>query len=149
MIRPDIASAITFSLGIALILTAGAILVRSYLQRNAPPLENESNIGRFGDRQLPYTIFTGFVLGVLVTVSSVGAGALGTVALFFLYPRLPTSSVGLIWSCILTALEGWAYAWGREFWLRQFAGGGHTRDMVRKSYNCSIHENLRPALPIY
>jgi uncharacterized membrane protein YfcA len=105
----DIAGTITFSLGIALILTAGAILVRSYLQRNAPPLENESNIGRFGDRQLPYTIFTGFVLGVLVTVSSVGAGALGTVALFFLYPRLPTIKVvgtDLAHAIPLTALAG-------------------------------------------
>ena len=33
---------------------------------------------------------TGIVLGVLVSISSVGAGALGVSALFFLYPRLPT-----------------------------------------------------------
>jgi uncharacterized membrane protein YfcA len=36
------------------------------------------------------TVVTGAVLGVLVSISSVGAGALGVSALFFLYPRLPT-----------------------------------------------------------
>jgi len=105
----DISGTITYSLGIALILTSGAILVRSYLQRNAPPLENESNTGRFGDGQLPYTILTGFILGVLVTLSSVGAGALGTVALFFLYPRLPTIKIvgtDLAHAIPLTALAG-------------------------------------------
>ena len=37
----------------------------------------------------------GAVLGVLVTISSVGAGALGVAALFFLYPKLsPVKIVG-------------------------------------------------------
>jgi uncharacterized membrane protein YfcA len=35
------------------------------------------------------TVGVGFVLGILVSLSSVGAGALGTVALILLYPRLP------------------------------------------------------------
>ncbi len=39
------------------------------------------------------TILTGFVLGVLVTISSVGAGALGVVVLLFLYPRMPTVKI--------------------------------------------------------
>jgi hypothetical protein len=37
---------------------------------------------------LRLTIWVGAILGVLVTVSSVGAGALGVTALFFLYPGL-------------------------------------------------------------
>jgi uncharacterized protein len=108
----DISGLITYSLGIALILTSAAVLVRSYLQRHAPPLKEESNIGRFGDRQLPVTIFTGFVLGALVTLSSVGAGALGTVALFFLYPKLPTIKVvgsDLAHAIPLTALAGFGH----------------------------------------
>jgi len=36
-----------------------------------------------------YTILTGVALGVLVTISSVGAGALGVTALILLYPKLP------------------------------------------------------------
>jgi uncharacterized membrane protein YfcA len=35
------------------------------------------------------TVLTGIVLGVLVTISSVGAGALGVTVLLLLYPRLP------------------------------------------------------------
>ena len=34
-----------------------------------------------------FTVLTGVVLGFLVSISSVGAGALGVTALFFLYPR--------------------------------------------------------------
>jgi uncharacterized protein len=33
---------------------------------------------------------TGLLLGGVVTLTSIGAGALGTVALFLLYPLLPT-----------------------------------------------------------
>ena len=36
------------------------------------------------------TVATGAVLGVLVSISSVGAWRSGVSALFFLYPRLPT-----------------------------------------------------------
>ena len=35
------------------------------------------------------TILVGFLVGALVSLSSVGAGALGTIALIYLYPRLP------------------------------------------------------------
>src|SRR5512135_3637301 len=36
-----------------------------------------------------FTVITGVVLGALVTISSVGAGALGVTALIILYPKLP------------------------------------------------------------
>lgn len=36
------------------------------------------------------TVVTGVILGVLVTLTSVGAGAIGVTALLVLYPRLPT-----------------------------------------------------------
>ena len=39
------------------------------------------------------TVLVGLVLGILVTLSSVGAGALGVTALLFLYPRLPTARI--------------------------------------------------------
>jgi hypothetical protein len=39
------------------------------------------------------TVVVGLVLGVLVTLSSVGAGALGVAALVFLYPRLSTVEI--------------------------------------------------------
>ena len=40
------------------------------------------------------TIATGVALGVLVTISSVGAGALGVTALILLYPELPDRDPG-------------------------------------------------------
>jgi uncharacterized membrane protein YfcA len=39
------------------------------------------------------TVTTGAALGVLVTISSVGAGALGVTALLLLYPRLPMAII--------------------------------------------------------
>ena len=39
------------------------------------------------------TVTTGAVLGVLVTISSVGAGALGVTSLLLLYPRLPMAII--------------------------------------------------------
>jgi len=80
---------ITHSLGFALILTAFAIVLKPRLQRWGS-LAN----GPWRDRWIgPLTAVTGFALGVLVTLSSVGAGALGVAALFFLYPRLATVEI--------------------------------------------------------
>jgi uncharacterized protein len=39
------------------------------------------------------TILVGAVLGVLVTISSVGAGAMGVIALIMLYPQMPMAKV--------------------------------------------------------
>jgi len=39
------------------------------------------------------TVVTGAVLGVLVSISSVGAGAIGVVALVLLYPRMPMAKI--------------------------------------------------------
>jgi uncharacterized protein len=80
---------VTQSLGVALILTALAILFKQRIQdwgRLASGAWRERWLG-------PLTIMVGFVLGMLVTLSSVGAGALGVAALFFLYPRLSTVEI--------------------------------------------------------
>ena len=39
------------------------------------------------------TVLVGALLGVLVTVSSVGAGAIGVIALVLLYPHLPMAKI--------------------------------------------------------
>ena len=41
----------------------------------------------------PLTVLTGAILGVLVTISSVGAGAIGVTALVFLYPKMPAQRI--------------------------------------------------------
>lgn len=77
---------ISFSLGIALLLTALAIVLRHRLQCYALAHAEDCAHTRF---QAPITVAVGAILGILVTVSSVGAGALGVAVLFFLYPKLP------------------------------------------------------------
>jgi uncharacterized membrane protein YfcA len=102
---------ITFSLGIALILTALALIFRAKLQK-AGKTSEEHVPGRFHHLQAPATVVTGLILGALVTLSSVGAGALGTVALLFLYPRLSTLKVvgtDLAHAIPLTALAGFGH----------------------------------------
>ncbi len=85
-------SLITSVLSVALILTALALFFKPYLEK----------LGRSEDGVIyelhahhlkGATILTGAVLGTLVTISSVGAGALGVVVLLFLYPRLPTVKI--------------------------------------------------------
>lgn len=102
---------ITYSLGIALILTACALLVRSYLMRNTEREVEDGTIssGRFKQMQVPAMIITGAVLGVLVTLSSVGAGAMGTIAILFLHPKMRTLKVvgtDLAHAIPLTAVAG-------------------------------------------
>ena len=48
------------------------------------------NYNPSGTRLNVLTVVTGLVLGTMVALTSIGAGALGTVALFILYPLLPT-----------------------------------------------------------
>jgi uncharacterized membrane protein YfcA len=102
---------ITYTLGIALILTALALIFRTYVQKAGQSSE-EHKPGRFHHLQAPATVVVGLILGVLVTLSSVGAGALGTVALLFLYPRLPTLKVvgtDLAHAIPLTAIGGFGH----------------------------------------
>lgn len=77
---------ITWALSVALILTAAALLFKDRLR--AVALRRPVLRAGDGDRSRAATVAVGAVLGVLVTVSSVGAGALGVAALFFLYPGL-------------------------------------------------------------
>jgi uncharacterized protein len=77
---------VTRVLGLSLLATALALVFRKYLL--------ESYVRRVS--ALPekltfrFTVLTGVILGVLVTISSVGAGALGVTALILLYPELRT-----------------------------------------------------------
>lgn len=82
---------ITRTLGVALLLTAALLLFRKPLLR-----WYDANVGELKpERVRRLTILTGVVLGVLVTLSSVGAGAIGVTALVMLYPKMePRRIVG-------------------------------------------------------
>ena len=78
---------ITSVLGFALILTAVTILSRKWLLAHLAHY-----VEGLPDRQTLYlTIALGAFLGVLVSISSVGAGAIGVTALVLLYPQLPVA----------------------------------------------------------
>jgi uncharacterized membrane protein YfcA len=80
---------ISVVLGLAVLTTAVLLLTRGWLL--AMLGQRFSADGPRHARAL--TIATGAVLGVLVSLSSVGAGALGVTALFLLYPRMPTARI--------------------------------------------------------
>jgi uncharacterized protein len=76
-------------LGVMLLFTALALVFRRpFVAVVGPTME------RLTPRQVTaHTILVGVLLGILVTISSVGAGALGVTALLLLYPRLPMASI--------------------------------------------------------
>jgi uncharacterized membrane protein YfcA len=80
---------ITTVLGVALILTAAAIFFRNsivaYFAKRAGPANPR--------RTTWLTILLGAVLGALVSLSSVGAGALGMTVLLVVYPRVPVGKL--------------------------------------------------------
>jgi uncharacterized protein len=77
------------ALGAALLVTALALVFRAsllaYLSARVPDLRSR--------RPDALTIVTGGILGMLVSISSVGAGAIGVTALIILYPRLSTPRI--------------------------------------------------------
>ncbi|MGH6887836.1 MAG: sulfite exporter TauE/SafE family protein [Rhizomicrobium sp.] len=99
---------ITKILGFALFLTAMSLVFRKRLVQLYT-----KRIGAVSPRLARnLTILTGAVLGVLVSISSIGAGAIGVTALLLLYPEMP----------ILTVVgSGIAHAMP----LTLIAGGGH------------------------
>ncbi|MBK9162015.1 MAG: sulfite exporter TauE/SafE family protein [Nitrosomonadales bacterium] len=83
---------VTGVLSVALLLTAVALLLKDWIRKIA--LRDDGKVHELHHRHLTAaTIATGAIVGVLVTISSIGAGVLGTVALLFLYPRLTTVKV--------------------------------------------------------
>ena len=105
---PETTHIISICLGIALLLTAGAIIFRKKIQSYALA-HDDSFVQR---HQAPITVAVGAILGVLVSISSVGAGALGVAALFFLFPKL--SAVRIVGSDVAHAVP-----------LTLVAGTGH------------------------
>jgi uncharacterized membrane protein YfcA len=77
------------ALGAALLVTAVALVFRTallaYFNTQFPDLRLR--------RTDALTVVTGGILGVLVSISSVGAGAIGMIALIILYPQLSTRRI--------------------------------------------------------
>ncbi len=80
---------ITAVLSTALFLTAAVLIFRRRIL-----LAYTARVGELDDRRTALlTVLAGAMLGVLVSISSVGAGALGVTILVLLYPQLPTARI--------------------------------------------------------
>jgi uncharacterized protein len=101
-------SLVTNVLSVALLLTGSALLLKEYAQKFGR--RKNGFIFELHHRRLAAaTIVTGALVGALVTISSVGAGALGMVVLLFLYPRHQTVRLvgaDIVHAVPLTALAG-------------------------------------------
>jgi uncharacterized membrane protein YfcA len=78
-------TALTWLLGVGLLLTAVTVAYRKVW--HAVGLRLERWLPQ--RRKVIATIFSGTVLGVLVSLTSIGAGAIGATLILLLYPRLP------------------------------------------------------------
>ncbi len=101
---------IALTLGVMLLLTAMSLIFRrQFLALVGPVLERVPP-----SRAARLTIVIGVVLGVLVTISSVGAGALGVTALLMLYPRVPMAVIvgsDIAHAVPLTLVAGLGHWW--------------------------------------
>jgi uncharacterized membrane protein YfcA len=110
-VSAGIAQVIRYSIAISVSLTVIALLFKGKLQDwlNAHP-EKQLH----GRRLASATVLCGAVLGTLVTVSSIGAGAVGATLLVLLYPRLsPAEIVGtdIAYAVPLTAVAAFGHWW--------------------------------------
>lgn len=83
---------LTRSLGVMLFLTSLVLVFRRRLQKTA--IEDPGTVSRWlQGHSVPLTLLMGVALGVLVTLSSVGAGAFCAAMLLLFYPRLSALQV--------------------------------------------------------
>ena len=114
---PGSARVISLLLGVMLLLTSVSLIFRSQFVRLMGPV-----LDRVTPRRAArLTVLTGVGLGVAVTLSSVGAGALGVTALLLLYPRTPMAVIvgsDIAHAVPLTLVAGIGHWWlGSVDWL--------------------------------
>ncbi|HEY1978760.1 MAG TPA: sulfite exporter TauE/SafE family protein [Xanthobacteraceae bacterium] len=86
---PVVREVITLVLTVALFVTAAALIFRKTIVARYA-----ARVSAMPERQIGIiTVMVGAVLGVLVSITSVGAGAIGVTALILLYPELPTRRI--------------------------------------------------------
>ena len=111
---PEVQHLMTFTLGIALLLTAAAMLVKAIRgPRAAAQPDVADHVDATRGRHPGLTVLLGAVIGVLVTLTSVGAGAIGVSVLLLLYPRLPLPRIiasDIAYAVPLTLVAGLGHA---------------------------------------
>ena len=106
----DYDTVILITLGVMLILTSFIIFIKDQLLSFIHSNHADSAFVNYVKHYRPQiTVLCGCLLGCVVTISSVGAGAIGSAILFLLYPR--KSTIGIVGTDIahavpLTAVAG-------------------------------------------
>jgi uncharacterized protein len=111
---PAVQKAMTSTLGVALVLTAAATLYKAIRGKNAPrDIAAEDLNHAATPRHWSLPVLFGAFIGTLVTLTSVGAGAIGVTALMLLYPRLPLPRIvaaDIAYAVPLTLVAGLGHA---------------------------------------
>ncbi|MFT7388384.1 MAG: putative membrane protein YfcA [Candidatus Endobugula sp.] len=106
----DYSHILTLSLGIMLVFTSCVLFFRQRLKTDTT--SNNAFMAFAHRHSVPFTIAMGVILGVFVTLSSVGAGAIGAAILMTLYPYLPAHKivgVDIAHAVPLTFIAGFAH----------------------------------------
>ncbi len=111
---PEVQQVMTTTLGAALLLTAAATLYKA-IRGKAVPTSIAPGQERAATTPVHVALppLFGALIGVLVTLTSVGAGAIGVTALMLLYPRLPLSRIvgaDIAYAVPLTLVAGLGHA---------------------------------------
>lgn len=110
-LSPDMGRIIRYSIATSVLLTVLMLVFKSRLQ---------AWLNRHPDKQLQgrslitATVLAGVALGTLVTISSIGAGAVGASLLVLLYPRLPAAEIvgtDIAYAVPLTAIAALGHWW--------------------------------------
>ena len=113
--EPAVQQVMKSTLGVALLLTALAMLYKAIRGKKAPQSLPEDAIETaIRPRHWALPVLFGGVIGVLVTLTSVGAGAIGVSVLMILYPRLPLSRIvasDIAYAVPLTAIAAIGHWW--------------------------------------
>jgi uncharacterized membrane protein YfcA len=110
-LNKEIGQIIRYSIATSVLLTVCALLFKAkmLLWMNAHPEKQLK-----GDALVWATIAAGALLGTLVTISSIGAGAIGATLLVLLYPHLSSAEVAgtdIAYAVPLTAIAAFGHWW--------------------------------------
>ena len=112
--NPAVQSVMTTTLGAALLLTAAATLYKAIKGKSTP---RQLDAGQLNEairpRHWSQPVLFGAAIGALVSLTSVGAGAIGVTVLMLLYPALPLPRIiaaDIAYAVPLTLVAGLGHA---------------------------------------
>jgi len=112
--NPLVQKTMTLTLGVALLLTALATLYKAIRGKQVPrQIAHDQLASASRPRHWSLPLLFGALIGTLVTLTSVGAGAIGVTALMLLYPLLPLPRIvaaDIAYAVPLTLVAGLGHA---------------------------------------